>query len=179
MKNWVVLFAPTGSEEKLVSKLKQKLNANVYLPFVPYKETPRSRKGVFTKERKVLFPGYIFVQTEIDAGSIAGNLYHDIRISGAQRDIYKILHYGDNKKDVALREHERQEWMQFFGEDFTVEGSVGFIEGDAVRITSGSLMGMESRIKKINRHKREAVIELDIMGAKREVCLMLEIVEKV
>jgi transcriptional antiterminator NusG len=50
--------------------------------------------------------------------------------------------------------------------------------GDTIRITSGALMGFESRIKKINRHKREAVVELQIMGAKREVSLMLEILVK-
>jgi predicted metal-dependent phosphotriesterase family hydrolase len=37
---------------------------------------------------------------------------------------------------------------------------------------------MESQIKRINRHKREAVVEMTVMGAAREVRLMLEVVEK-
>jgi transcriptional antiterminator NusG len=37
---------------------------------------------------------------------------------------------------------------------------------------------MECKIKKINRHKREALVELEMMGATREVKLMLEVVEK-
>jgi transcriptional antiterminator NusG len=65
-----------------------------------------------------------------------------------------------------------------FDEDFCIKGSGGFVVGDMVQVTSGALMGMESRIKKINRHNREAVVEMRIMGAVREVSLMLEIVEK-
>ena len=39
-------------------------------------------------------------------------------------------------------------------------------------------MGMASRIKMINRHKRETVVAMHMMGAEREVALMLEIEEK-
>lgn len=179
MQNWVILYTPTGAEEKVVKRLKQKLSPDVYLPFIPYRETPFRRQGITHKDKTILFPGYVFVQTEIGAEMLAEQLYLDIQMSGAKADIYRILHYGDNKKDVALREYERQEWSRFFGDAFVVEGSVGFIAGDQIRITSGSLMGMESCIRKINRHKREAIVEIDIMGAKREVRLMLEIVEKI
>jgi transcriptional antiterminator NusG len=65
-----------------------------------------------------------------------------------------------------------------FDADFCIRGSVGFIEGDKVRVTSGALVGMECLIKKINRHKQIAIVELDMMGAVREVKLMLEVVEK-
>jgi transcriptional antiterminator NusG len=37
---------------------------------------------------------------------------------------------------------------------------------------------MESRIKKIDRHKREAVVVMEMMGAVREVRVMLEVIEK-
>jgi transcriptional antiterminator NusG len=92
--------------------------------------------------------------------------------------VYSLLHYGDNKKDVAVREEERSYWERLFDADFCVVGSVGFIEGDTIQITSGSLIGLEGQIKKINRHKREAIVEMEIVGARREVTLMLEIIEK-
>jgi transcriptional antiterminator NusG len=65
-----------------------------------------------------------------------------------------------------------------FDSNFCIRGSVGFVEGDVIRITSCALVGMESWIKKINRHKRKAVVEIEIMGNVREVKLMLEVVEK-
>ena len=175
MKNWVILFARTGLEEKLVHVLKEKLNAEEYLPFVPTKETPYRNKGVVHKVRKPLFPGYVFVQTEIEPSLIAEKLAAALRHT---KDIYTVLHYGDEEKDVVVRENERLYWERLFDANFCVAGSVGFIEGDTIRITSGALVGLEGRIRKINRHKREAIVEMEMMGAKREVVLMLEVVEK-
>lgn len=175
MKNWVILFTRTGSEAKLAHILKEKLNAEEYLPFVPTKETPHRSKGVVHKVRKPLFPGYVLVQTEIEPNLIAEKLAAALRHT---KDIYTMLHYGGNEKDVVVREKERLYWERLFDADFCVVGSVGFIEGDTIRITSGALVGLEGQIKKINRHKREAIVEMEMMGAKREVVLMLEIIEK-
>lgn len=57
-------------------------------------------------------------------------------------------------------------------------GSVGIIEGDKIVVTSGPLVGKGGCIKKINRHKHEAIVEMEVMGAVREVRVMLEVVEK-
>jgi transcriptional antiterminator NusG len=179
MKNWVILFVRTGSEKKGVRALKEKLNVTEYLPFLPTVETPRRSKGVICKERKLLFPGYIFIQTEIEAGSIAERLKYALKDIVYHNDVYAILHYGDNEKDVAMREQERLHWERLFDSEFCVRGSVGFIEGDAIRIMSGALVGLESRIKRINRHKREAIVEMEVMGATREIRIMLEVAVKV
>ena len=184
MKNWVILFVRTGSEEKIARLLKEKLNAEEYQPFLPVRETFRKSKGVIRKERKLLFPGYVFIQTEIEAGSIAEKLKSDLTdmivdmTDKWHDDIYKILHNGDNEKDVVVRKKERLYWERLFDTNFCVAGSVGFIEGDTIRVTSGPLVGMESRIKKIDRHKREAVVEMKVMGSVREIRLMLEVIEK-
>ena len=105
-------------------------------------------------------------------------MYEAARKKRWHEDIYKILHNGDNEKDVAVREKERLYWERLFDTNFCVAGSVGFIEGDTIRVTSGPLVGMESRIKKIDRHRREAVVEVEVMGAVRELKVMLEVVEK-
>ena len=165
----------------MVRVLREILNADEYLPFLPVKEMSRRSRGVIRKERKLLFPGYVFIQTEIEGSSIAEKLKSDLTDTTGKwyEDIYKILHNGDNKKDVAIREKERLYWERLFNSDFCVTGSVGFIEGDTIRIKTGPLVGMESRIKKIDRHKREAVVEMEVMGAVREVRVMLEIVAKI
>jgi len=179
VENWVILFARTGLEEKLTRLLKDKLNADEYLPFLPVREMSHRSKGVVCTKRKLLFPGYIFIKTGIEAGLVAEKLESDLKDTVRLDGIYSILHYGNNKKDVALREKERLYWEHLFNEDFCVAGSVGFIEGDTVRVMSGPLTGMESRIKKINRHRREAIVEMEVMGAMRMVKLMLEVVERV
>jgi len=176
MKNWVILFVKTGSEEKLKPMLAEKLDTNGFLSFVPIKETPYRSKGVIHKTRKPLFPGYIFVQTEVESELIAKKLKTALK---GTKDIYSLLHYGNDENDVAVRESERLFWERLFDADFCIPGSVGFIEGDKIEVTSGALMGLEGQIKRINRHKREAVVEMNMMGAKREVTLMLEIVSVV
>ncbi|GHT31223.1 hypothetical protein FACS1894214_2330 [Planctomycetales bacterium] len=173
MENWVVLFVRTGSENKLLQTLKENLNTDDYLPFLPSKETSFRRKGIVHKFRKPLFPGYIFLQTEKEPSIIADDLKAVLR---GVKGIYSLLHYGSDKTDVAMCESERLYWERLFDSDFCIAGSVGFIEGDKVYVTSGALVGLEGSIKKINRHKREAIIEMEMMGTKREVTLMLEIV---
>jgi len=125
MKNWVVLFARTGTEERLVRTLKEKLDAGGYLPFVPTKEMPYRSRSVVYKIRKPLFPGYVFIQTEVEPSLIVDKL--DVALKGI-KDIYSILHYGDDKKDVMLREGGRLYWEHLFDADFCVVASVGFIE---------------------------------------------------
>jgi len=179
MKNWVILFVRTGLEEKIVRVLKERLNAGEYLPFLPTKETPRRSRGIICKECKLLFPSYVFIKTVIEADLIAEKLKSALVGIVCRKNIYSILHYGDDEKDVVMREQERLHWERLFDSNFCITGSLGFIEGDVIRITSGALVGMESRIKRINRHKREAVVEMEIMGAVRQVMVMLEVAVKV
>ena len=57
--------------------------------------------------------------------------------------------------------------------------SVGVIEKDKVKIQEGPLVGMEGLIKKIDRHKRQAVLEMEMFGRKVEMKVGVEIVEKI
>ena len=71
------------------------------------------------------------------------------------------------------------EFLQQFGkEDQIVEMSKGIIENDRVIITSGPLKGNEALIKKIDRHKRRAYLEIEMFGRKVETQVGLEVVEK-
>lgn len=56
--------------------------------------------------------------------------------------------------------------------------STGLIEGDKVIITDGPLAGKEAMIKKINRHKRIAILNVTMFGESVGVTVGLEIVEK-
>ena len=62
--------------------------------------------------------------------------------------------------------------------DEIVEMSQGIIEHDEVKILSGPLKGMEGIVKRINRHKRTAVIELGLFERVLQVEVGLEITEK-
>ena len=68
---------------------------------------------------------------------------------------------------------------KLLGRNKVVEYSVGFIENDRVVITEGPLVGLESNIIHIDRHKRICTLEIEMLGQKREVKVSLEIVSKV
>ena len=178
MKNWVILFVKAGAEEQVLHTLKRTLDPSEYLPFIPLKEAPYIKRGIVTKVRKRLFLGYVFIQSPINADLIAGKLQQAITDVVRHRDIRSILHYGADKKDVVLREKERRYWERLFDDDFCITGSVGFFEGDRIFITSGALVGMEGSVRRLDLHKRQAFVELEVMGAVREIRLMLEIIKK-
>ena len=63
-------------------------------------------------------------------------------------------------------------------EAYIAEMSKGYIIGDIVTVISGPMKEMKGQIKFIDRHKRLAVIEIEMFGRKTEVRLGLEIVKK-
>ena len=122
-----------------------------------------------------MFPGYVFIE------SVFENAIFFEKIKNFHMDTnsnIKLLSYGDSK-EYALREEERILLFSLFSEEKTLEASTGVIQGDKVIITDGPLIGRESIIKKINRHKKEAVVEMDILGQKIDVTVGLNIIKKI
>lgn len=65
---------------------------------------------------------------------------------------------------MKLTEDEKNFLLGFCDDGYIAEESKGFIIGDKIFITSGPLKGRESIIKKIDRHKRRAEIEMTFLG---------------
>lgn len=62
--------------------------------------------------------------------------------------------------------------------EMLVEISSGVIENDRVQILAGPLMGMEGNIRRIDRHKRTAYLEIEMFGRTVEMKVGLEIIRK-
>jgi transcriptional antiterminator NusG len=122
-----------------------------------------------------LFPGYLIVETAIESEEFLWRVRGSINKS---QYIIKILAYGD-AQDICVSDRDRAQIELLLFEDQCIETSRGIIKGDRIVVTEGPLRGRESMIKKINRHRREAVVELEFMGGVREVKIGLEIVERV
>ncbi|MEG1082377.1 MAG: hypothetical protein RSE44_27960, partial [Pseudomonas sp.] len=65
------------------------------------------------------------------------------------------------------------------GDEHVFEVSTGHIVDDVITIAHGPLAGLEGCIKKIDRHKRTALIELTFCGRNIQTKVGLEIVKKV
>jgi len=171
---WYVLFVRTGREEKVEKLLKRQLDNNIFIPFIPMLETIFRNSGRIKKEQKPLFPGYVFIESEVSSLEI---IQETQSIISTSKDIIRFLYYEDTR-DIAMKEHERNMLLRLCNDDCCVEASNGIIVGSRVYIKEGPLVGLESIIRKIDRHKRQAIIELNIMGDVRQVRVALDIVEK-
>lgn len=167
---WYVLYVKTGRERKVEKFLKKRLNIESFVPLI---ELAFKKMGVVRKEYKPLFPGYIFIESEMLCCEFLTTItpvIYDLQ------DIIKILRYSD--EEFAIRESEKQILMSLCNNSRYIESSSGIKVGNEIHIINGPLKGFESVVRKINRHKRQAWIEIEFMGEKRLICVSLEVVEK-
>lgn len=171
---WYVLFVRTGWEQRIEQFLKERLDTNLFIPFVPLQETIFKIAGKTKKELKPLFPSYVFIETEVSGQEFinrTSTLFYN------SRNIVCILKYSDT--EIALKESERQLLLKLCNDDYCIESSSGIIVGDKIYISDGPLKGYESLIRSVNRHKRLVWIEVEFMGEMRQISLALEIIKKI
>lgn len=166
---WYVVQVRTGTEENIRQQCEKKIDGKILEHcFVPYYEEQRRIRGEWGILRKVLFPGYVFVVTaEIE------ELYKNLKtIIG----LTKLL--GTGQEIVPLTMDEEKFLRRFGGDGHVVAMSEGIIEQSQVRVISGPLLGMEGYIRKIDRHKRKAWLEMELFGRKQMIQVGLEVVAK-
>ena len=175
MSSWFVFFVQTGKEETVCECINDMFLNEESVSFIPKIEMIYKKSKQVRKEFKPMFPSYVFVETQRDGRSFANLAARIVRNS---KYIIKLL--GKDTPDyMAVHEEEKDFLLEFYDDGYIVGESLGFIEGDMVFINSGPLQGKESIIKRIDRHKRRAEIELELLGDIRRVSVSLEIVEKV
>ena len=167
--NWYVIQVQPKSEHRLCSKIKDRVSKKLYSDcFVPQVEYLFKKDGNFEKRIKPLFPGYIFVITE------------DIR---SFYDSLKFIHgfkkiLTDGEDFSPIKQEEADFIAGITDKDRNISLSEGYIINSKIVVTSGPLVGYEGVIKKIDRHKRLAYIEIDFMGQPQLIKIPLEIVSK-
>lgn len=89
----------------------------------------------------------------------------------------KVL--GNNKVFISLNDEEVA-WLNTFmgGDRRVIQMSEGIVEGGKVIVLRGPLVGHEAEIKRIDRHRRMAELEVSMLGRTKTIRLGLEIVSK-
>ncbi len=166
---WYVMQVRTGTEENIRQQCRRKIQESVLEDcFIPYYEEKKRIRGEWITQKKILFPGYVFVVTDR-----LEELYEALKsVAG----LTKLI--GSGRDIVPLTKNERYFLLEFMGENRLVELSQGVIRNSRVRITTGPLKGKEGYIRKIDRHKRKAWLELEMFGRIQRVEVGLEIVAK-
>lgn len=170
-KSRLYVIHVTGRQEEHVKALVLKLLSDVARDcYTPAYECARKIGGTWCRVTKMLFPGYVFVETSDPAGlrDRLSEIPAFARLLGASKESFLAL----TDDEVA--------WLNAFtnAETHVVEMSEGVIEGDRVLVTKGPLRGHEGLIRKVNRHKRLAELEIHMFGRDKRVRIGLEIVRK-
>ena len=132
------------------------------------------RAGIISKELKPLFPSYVFVESDVPGDEFLEMTNQLIR---SLQDIIRLVKYSNT--EIPLRESERLMLLSLSNGNHCIESSSGYMEGDRIHIIEGALKGRESIIRKVDRHKRQAWIDIEFMGDIRRVNVALEIIWKV
>lgn len=165
---WYVVQVYTGREAEIAEQCRTRVAEEGEEVFIPLVERMTKVRGEWEQVKTRLFPGYVFIETDKPK-----ELYMRLKEIKAMT---KLLKTGEEITPLYKEEEEYLKSLQ--DRDHVVRYSEGYMEGDKLVITSGSLRGYEGKIKKLLRHKRLVVLEVPLLGRDVEVTLGLGIVEK-
>lgn len=149
--NWYILFALAAKQEQICNTVcKQGLHA--FVPMMEYYR--RDMKGLAVKP---MFPGYIFVRTDVSQGEFDAMLY-DLGIRG-QGLIKQLKEEGA----AAMREEEIDFFSHLLDGQGVARMSYGYMKGGRAVVTDGPLGYFQERIVRADRHNRLAWLDFEFM----------------
>ena len=150
MKNWYILFVQTERQSQLCSLLEQE-GVHAFLPTMEYYR--RDKKGL---AEKPMFPGYIFVQSELDQKEF------DSLLDSMEGRRWGLIRQLKEEGGAAMTDEERAFFQWLLDDDGTARMSYGYLNpaGKAV-ITYGPLIGCERHIRKTDKHNCLVLMDFD------------------
>lgn len=170
MEQWYVIQVRTGKEQWVVKACDLLIDEPcLSKSFIPFSKRLRKYRGEWVERTEILFPGYVFMISDDPT-----RLYQALK---KIPDLTKML--GKNKQEIYHLPEDEVTFLKSFGEEEQiVDMSTGYIEGDKIIVECGPLRGKEGLIRRIDRHKRIAEIEIEFLGEQRKAKVGLEIVRK-
>lgn len=166
---WYVMQVRTGNEEEIKLQCEKLIEPEILERcFIPYYEQMKRYHGRWHKEKRILFPGYVFLVSDAKE-----------KLPFALKRVMGLTKLIKADGEILPLTEAEVDFLLDFGKEEQVVGmSKGIIVNDKVMIQEGPLKGNEGLIKKIDRHKRKAWLELSLLGRTVETQVGLEIVEK-
>lgn len=168
---WYVVQTLSAKEDFLVDIINAFYpeHDDIFSMFVIHYEKFYKIRGKMIKKKKALFPGYVFFATE--------QREYLFYLLSKVPELTKMLGYDEGPAPISV---EEQEFLHsLLNKENEIETSEGYIIGDKLIITEGPLVGKEGYITKIDRHKRMATLSVDFLGAKRDIQVGLEVINKI
>ena len=168
--NWYVIQVKCGNEERIKEICQRLISKDILQEcFIPKTKRIRKIRGNIIEREEILFKGYVFMITDtID------DLYQSLKLIP---ELTKVLG-NDGSNILPILKEEAIFLLKFGKEDHIVDMSKGYIIGSKIIILTGPLVGNEGIIRKIDRHKRIAYIEVKLFDQITTVKVGLEIISK-
>lgn len=167
---WYVIQVNTGDEEKILGMCTRVISKDMYNElFIPRYICSRRYMGDWHKEALIMFPGYIFADTD----DIAAFSMQLSKVYGMTRLV------GNGECPIPVNEREHKYLAGMMDGDHIIQISTGYLIGDNIEIIEGPLKPFSAIIRKVDRHKRTAEIDVNMYGVYAKAKVGLEIIKKV
>ncbi len=165
---WYIVQTLKGKEISAAECIRRDVQEAGEEAFVLENERMYKIKKEWIKDRRPMFPGYVFVQT-------GDPLDFDLRLRKKLHPL-KLLRMDDII--TPIYPEEEQYLRRIGGEEHIARYSEGFRTGDEIVIETGAFRGFDGEVRKIDRHKRLAVIGIPLLGKVVDVTIGLGILKK-
>ena len=169
---WYVIWTKANTEILLRDQIKRRVSPEICSDCRVLTRTEQQKwKKEIVSKTKLLFPGYLFVDT--NEPEKMNSLIRQINISDNHP---RVIKSGDIYKPITDTEEEILKSLA--GNDGNVEISTGIIENKRLKVIDGPLKGFEQYIYKIDRYKRKAWLAMNLFGEERKFCASLNVIQK-
>jgi transcriptional antiterminator NusG len=167
---WYVVQVVGGKERRVLTLVEKIIGNTVFEEcFIPQYEVMKRFKGQWQKCTEILFPGYLFFVTNcVD------------RLAQELRNVPAFTRLLSNSGEFIPLNAGEVAWISAFTKQDSrvIKMSEGIIAGDRVIVFKGPLMNYAGLIRKIDRHKRIAYLDIKMFGRTMTVKVGMEIVRK-
>lgn len=168
---WYIAHTTAGRELDAVDKCRKAIPEDIAARvFSPIWQHAKKYEGSWHLDDDILFAGYIFIESDSDSKTLEKLLWR-------MPNVVSPVRIGGDFN--ALNKEEEQYLRQLMDEYNCIAMSYGYIVDDQLMIYKGPLSGKSDMVKKIDRHKRIADIEVYLWHQPKRVRVGLEIIDKI
>ncbi len=171
---WYILNVMAGQENKIATEIKSmilrgSLSKNVADALVPAKQVTKIKKGQKVQETQKLFPGYVFINANINSEAY-----------NALNAIPKVIGFlGGKNSPEAVSEAKMQDILNSSSEQAPSGKHVIFETGETLNVIEGPFESFSGVVEDFDAEKQKVKISILIFGRATSVELDVNQVEKV
>lgn len=137
--------------------------------FIPTYACMKKYQGAWHTETRPVFQNCIFIECDDKE-----KLIQKLNQKQCPMDIVQSI----SDQTIHLRSEQQKLLQNLMDKNRHIQMSTGYIKDGSTYVTQGPLQGLESKIRKIDRHKRLARLELTLGNQIKEMNAGLEITSK-